>query len=63
VHPGPARCRGHARAEILLDALDRLRRSSLEERRPELDVVCAVIDPGPARLEPPAEIKVPRDQL
>jgi hypothetical protein len=41
----------HAGAEIFLDALDRCRRRSLEERGFELDAVRAVVDPGPARLD------------
>ena len=41
----------HARAEIFLDALDRRRRRSLEERGFELDAVRAVVDPGAARLD------------
>jgi hypothetical protein len=40
----------HARAEIFLDALNRCRRRSFEERGPELDAMRAVVDPSPARL-------------
>src|SRR5215469_899157 len=36
---------------MLLDAFDRRRRRSLEEGGFELDAVCAVVDPGPARLD------------
>jgi hypothetical protein len=39
-----------AGAEIFLDTLDRRRRRRLEKRRPELDPVRAVVDPGTARL-------------
>src|SRR5215469_5003113 len=41
----------HAGAQVLLDALDRRRRRSLEKRGFELDAVRAVVDPGPARLD------------
>jgi hypothetical protein len=41
----------HPGAEIFLDTLDGRRRRGLEERRPELDAMRTVIDPGPARLD------------
>ena len=40
----------HARAEVLLDPLDRRRRRDLEKRGSELNAVNAVIHPGPACL-------------
>src|SRR5215471_19689715 len=40
----------HAGAEIFLDAPDCRRCRSLEKRGFELDAVCAVVYPGPARL-------------
>src|SRR6266446_6727777 len=41
----------HPGAEIFLDTLDRRWLRSLEERGSELDAVCAVVDPGSARLD------------
>ena len=40
----------HPGAEVFLDPLDRRRRRRLEERRPELDAVGAIVDPASARL-------------
>ena len=40
----------HAGAQVLLDALNCRRSRDLEERRPELDAVDAVVDPGAACL-------------
>ena len=42
----------HARAEVAPDPLDAGRRRDLEEARLQLRPVAAVVDPGPARLEP-----------
>ena len=41
----------HPRAEIALDALQRCRRAGLEEGRPELLAVGAVVHPGAAHLD------------
>jgi len=41
----------HAEVEIVLYALDRCRRCSLEERGSEPEAMCAVVDPASARLD------------
>jgi hypothetical protein len=46
-----ANAANHARAQILLDPLDRGRCRRFQERCPELDAMGTVVDPAPARLD------------